>query len=191
VPTKTQRAIVDLRPEQYRNYLLVLARARLRRPDALRKVSASDIVQEVLIQAHVSLTQFRGSTEAELLGWLRAILANKLADILRGLRRQKRDAGLEQSLRETVDDSSVRLAQLAANQVSPSQEVLGHERAALLAAALQELPEDQATAVILRYLSDYSIDEITVEMARTRASVCGLLRRGLEDLRQRLADHRE
>ena len=81
-----------LQPERYRDYLIVLARASLRALALLQnKIDASDIVQEVLLQGHLALPQYKGTTEAELAAWLRAILANKLADAARHYGRKKRD----------------------------------------------------------------------------------------------------
>ncbi|MDA2923170.1 sigma-70 family RNA polymerase sigma factor [Acidobacteria bacterium AH-259-L09] len=178
----------ELRPERYRSYLIVLARTLLRAGGpAEHKIDASDLVQEVLLQAHVARSQFQGETEAELVAWLRAILANKLADSVRHFARKKRDAALEQSYRETLDTSATRLERLVpAQQTSPSQKVLRRERALVLAEALADLPDDQRTAVELHHLSGYSVAEIAEQMNRTKASVAGLLRRGLKDLRERL-----
>ncbi|MHC4341140.1 MAG: sigma factor [Planctomycetota bacterium] len=65
--------------EAYRNYLRFLGHDGVE--GALRaKVDASDIVQEVLIRAQERFGQFEGSTEAELLAWLRTILAREIVD---------------------------------------------------------------------------------------------------------------
>ena len=68
--------------ESFRNYLRLLARTGV---DASLqgKADPSDVVQEVLLKAHQGFDQFRGQTEAELAGWLRQILANTLADLVR------------------------------------------------------------------------------------------------------------
>src|SRR3954464_4052816 len=64
--------------EQYRNYLAVLAATQIER--RLRpRVSPSDVVQETMLRAHKNFGQFRGTTEPELLAWLRQILVNNLA----------------------------------------------------------------------------------------------------------------
>src|SRR5438067_8082826 len=68
--------------ERYRGYLVLLARAQI----GLRlqgKVDASDVVQEAFLEAHRHFPAFRGLTEAELVGWLRRILAAVLANLVR------------------------------------------------------------------------------------------------------------
>ena len=67
----------------------------------------------------------------------------------------------------------------ARDQTSPSGYVARREHAVMLAAALNTLPEDQRTAVELRYIGDCSFEEIAAFMNRTMPSVAGLLRRGL------------
>lgn len=179
----------SLRPERYRSYLLVLARISLRAwGRAARKVEASDVVQDALLRAHKARSQFQGTTGAELQAWLRKILERHLLDEVRHWRRDKRDVELERSFRETVTESARRIDVLAADQTSPSQGVLMHERAIRLADALMALPEDQRTAVELHHLSEYSVAETAERTGRTRASTAGLIRRGLKGLRDRLAD---
>src|SRR5688500_3189659 len=106
--------------ERYREYLHLLARLHLK-PRLAGKLSPSDIVQQTLLKAHEKRAQYRGGTEAELAGWLRAILASTLAEAARHFGRQQRDAGLERSLQASLDDSSAKLERwLAAEQLSPS-----------------------------------------------------------------------
>lgn len=181
------------RTEDFRAYLRVLARVQLARAGPVRKkLDGSDLVQDVLLQAHVSRAQFRGTTAAELAAWLRRILANKLADAERRYGRKKRDAALEVSFRETIEDSASRMVLLpAAEQTSPSGYVARREHGVLLAAALESLPEDQRTAVELHYVGGNTLAELAEYMQRTKPSVAGLLRRGLKALRDNLdpADH--
>ena len=56
--------------ERYRHYLQLLARLQIGRQ--LRgKVDASDVVQEVFLEAHRHFYRFAGSEEAQLACWLR------------------------------------------------------------------------------------------------------------------------
>ena len=184
----SSEVVSDFRPERYRPYLIGLARVQLARAGPVRnKVDASDLVQDVLLKAHVAQGQFRGKTAEEFAAWLRRILANTLADEQRRFFRKKRDAALEESYREMIDESAERILRLPVQpQTSPSQQLARHERQLLLAEALNTLPEDQRMAVELRYLAEWSLPEIAKFMERTKPSVAGLLRRGLETLSHNL-----
>jgi RNA polymerase sigma-70 factor (ECF subfamily) len=169
--------------DHLREYLRVLARIQID-PQLRSKLDPSDVVQETLLRAHERWDQFRGTTEAELAGWLRQILANQLTQALRRYTRQARAVNLERSLEAAVEESSARLEKwLASEQAEPGQRVQRDEQVLRLGEALAGLPEDQRTAVELRYLRNEPVARIAELLGRTEASVSGLLRRGLEKLR--------
>ena len=174
------------RLERFRHYLTLLARMEIG-PGNLHRVDASGIVNATLFTAHQQWDRFRGTNDAELAAWLRRMLACNLADAFRGIHRKKRDAGREQSLEAALDQSCTRLEDwLIALQTSPSAQAIRSEQLMRLAWALGELPEDQRTAVELHHLQGCSISELAELLDRTRPSVAGLLRRGLERLRELL-----
>ena len=169
--------------EQYRKYLLMLARVQLD-PRLRDKLDPSDVVQQTMLEAHRQRDDFRGRTEAERAGWLRQILAHNLVDALRGFRRAKRDVARERSVQEALDQSSARLeAWLAAEQSSPSQQAQQHEQSVRLADALSALPDAQREALILQHWHGCSLAQIGRQMDRSPAAVAGLLKRGLKQLR--------
>ena len=82
----------------HRKYLIFLARAQLHH-HLQSKADPSDIAQDVCMKAHEHIGEFRGQSDAEFAGWLRAILANVLAMHIRNyLGTKKRDVHMEQSL---------------------------------------------------------------------------------------------
>jgi RNA polymerase sigma-70 factor (ECF subfamily) len=167
--------------EEYRDYLRLLAGHKLH-PRLRGQLDPSDIVQQTLLKAHEKHDQFRGSTEPELRGWLRSILARKLVDAARGHLRRREDE--VRSLEAALDESSMRLeALLVADQSSPSQKVMNDERLVDLARALRRLPDDQRTALELRYLGGLSVAAVAAQMGRAPVSVTGLLYRGTQALR--------
>ena len=172
--------------ERFRQYLLLLARLHLSgRVQA--KLDPSDVVQETLLEAYRKQAQFRGTTDAELAGWLRQALAHCIADAMRAFGRAKRDLAQERSLEAALDESSARLAAvLAADQSSPSQRAAREEQLVQLAEALAELPDDQRRAVEMKHLQACSVAVIAQRMGRSETAVGGLLRRGMTALRQRL-----
>jgi RNA polymerase sigma-70 factor (ECF subfamily) len=173
--------------ERFRAYLHLLARLHLD-PRLRAKLAPSDVVQQTLLQAYQGLAGFRGG-DAQLLAWLRRILARNLAHAVRDLGRAKRDVARERSLEEAVDASSARLeAWLAAEQSSPSERADRNEQVLRLTEALAELPEAQREAVVQHYWQGRSLAEIGEELGRTPAAVAGLLHRGLKQLRSRLQE---
>lgn len=184
-----QPASPDL--ERFRNYLRVLADIQL--GTRLRsKVDASDVVQLSLLEAHQALEKASFQSEGELLAWLRTILAHNLMNVARQYGAQKRDVGRERSLNADLDHSSHKFERiLAAEQSTPSQKAVRNESAARLAAALAQLPETQRTAIILKHFHNRSTAEIAQELGRTEMAVAGLLKRGLQRLRELMADAQE
>ena len=181
-------ADADLPLDRYRGYLAALARLQVAaRPWLAAKLDASDMVQQTLLQAHARRHQFRGQTPEELAGWLRQILTRTLANTLRSFGQARRDVGAERSLEADLDASCSRLdAWLAADQTSPSEAAGAHERAAALAGAVAELPDDQREVILLKHCHGLSLADIATHTGRTTASVAGLLRRGLQRLRERM-----
>ncbi len=167
--------------DRYRQYLLLLARAQLQPGD---RAEPSDIVQQTLMDAHRDQRQFRGQTPAQRAAWLRRILANNLADIFKGQRREKRDVARERSLEQALAESSASLgACLQNSQASPSQDAQRDEQAVRVAHALASLPAMQREALLLQHWQGKSLAEIAQRLDRTPAAVAGLLKRGLQALR--------
>jgi RNA polymerase sigma-70 factor (ECF subfamily) len=175
--------------ERYRAYVSLLARTQIGRHLRTR-VDASDVVQEAFLAAHRDFWSFRGTTEAEFVGWLRTILAARLADLIRRhVKAQTRDVRLQQRLAGELDRSSQALATaLAVRGPSPSQEAARRELGVLLADAIQALPADYGEVIMLRHLEGLSFAEVAARMGRSVDSVEKLWVRALARLRRRLGD---
>lgn len=175
----------------YRDYLRILARLQV--SGQLRgKLDASDVVQQTILQAHACRDQFRGETEAEWLGWLRAILANVLGSVAREFETASRNVNRELSLETELERSSARLERiLAADQSSPSGMAVRTEELFRLAQALVRLPDDQRISVELHHLKGLTVADVASELGRTRAAVVGLLFRALKRLRELLHEGEE
>jgi len=172
--------------DEFRSYLAMLARAQFD-GRLLGKLDPSDIVQQTLTEAYEHRRQFRGQSRAELAGWLRQVLARNLVDAQRRFGAAKRDVSRERSLDAALDQSSMRLGTLlSAGQSSPSQKAMQHEQAVELARALEQLPEAQREAVVLRHWYGRSLLDIAEVLDRTPAAAAGLLKRGLRQLRETL-----
>lgn len=171
--------------EEQRPYLKLLARLSLRM-QLRRKMDSSDLVQDTMAAALAHADQFRGQTKEDFCAWLRGILQGQLKEVVRKfLLTQKRNLGAERSLEDALANASNRLESwLAAEQSSPSEVAERNEQLFRLAQALEKLPEDQQLAFELKHLLGWSVADMAREMERSEASVAGLLRRGLAQLRQ-------
>jgi RNA polymerase sigma-70 factor (ECF subfamily) len=173
----------------YRDYLTLLARTQIGR--RLRsKTDPGDLVQETFLEAHRHFALFHGNTEAELVSWLRQILAGRLARLVRHyLGTQRRDVRLERDLVAELDQSSRLLDQgLVALSSSPSQQAVRREQAVFLADALEQLPPHYREVLILRHVEGLSFPEVAQRMDRSLLSVKKLWARALPCLRDALGE---
>jgi RNA polymerase sigma-70 factor (subfamily 1) len=173
--------------EPYRHYLEVLAQVHLHQK--LRsKVDPADVAQQTLMQAHAAWSDLHSTEAPVVLAWLRKILTRVLADLVKYYDRDRRDVHLEQALEVEVERSASGLAAgLAANHTSPSQRAARNEELIRLADALSQLPEPQRTVVIQKHLAGRTMQDIASDLDKTIPAVASLLRRGLEELRQRMS----
>lgn len=170
--------------ELYRGYLTMLARLGLTRR-LQGKVEPADLVQDVFLEAHRHFAGFQGNSEAELVGWLRQILAARLANTVRHyLGTRQRDVRLERDLAGELDQSSRVLAKaLMAPQSTPSQRAVRREQVVLLADALERLPADYREVIVLRHLQELPFAEVAARMDRSAEAVKKLWTRALTKLR--------
>jgi len=151
-----------------------------------RREDASDIVQRTVLEAYAAFEKFRGQSEPEFSAWLRQILRRNVTNLVRDNRAAKRDVRREQYLDAAEGSVSVTWMQPAGKTSSPSLRVIKAESALNLAQALDTLPEPQRIAVRMRHLEGCGIDEIATALDKTPAAVAGLVRRGLQTMRQQL-----
>ena len=178
----------DRNLEDYRDYLQLLAGLQL--DQRLQgKIDLSGVVQQTMLEAYQALPKYETHDGDHLAAWLRRILANNLSDEIRKLKTGKRDLHRERSLDAALAQSSIRLqAWLDAGQSSPSDNLRRQEQALHLSAALAKLPEAQREALLLRHFHGKSLAEIGEQLDRSHAAVAGLLKRGLQQLRNQLRD---
>ena len=173
---------------RYRGHLRRLAQ-KLLDSDVKTRVDPSDVVQQSCLAFHRDFHSFRGTQEAELLAWLQQILRRAVANTIRcHVSVAKRSVRKERPLPEIAVDDGVLEMPVAADQSSPSAQARRREAIELLEGALGELPEDQSEAVRLRHLRGWSLERLATHFGRSEMAVAGLLKRGLQTLRVRLAE---
>jgi RNA polymerase sigma-70 factor (ECF subfamily) len=170
------------------NYLKTLAYAQM--DDRLkRRIGASDIVQDTLLEAHRDFLHFVGKTPAEFSGWLRMILINNLRRAFEcHLKTAKRDIRRELSLEDLdrkADQSASRMEWLlAAPNRSAGSEALMHESLIRLSDAIANLSAEHREVIILRHVQGLPFKEIGERLNKTSGAVRMLWMRAIEKLRE-------
>jgi RNA polymerase sigma-70 factor (ECF subfamily) len=179
----------------YRNYLRMIVRTGLG-PKLRERVELSDVVQEALVEVVRQFPQFTGQNEAALVGWLRRLVGQKLADLGRYHSRAKRSAGgpavpLDApwepgALADSNAGGGRLLDVLALSQTSPSEAASRRELIVLLADALAGLAGAEAEVLWLYHADGLSFEAIGERMGLSRKSIRGIWARGLKNLKRSL-----
>lgn len=150
------------------------------------KLDASDVVQQTLMDAWKGQEGFRGTTHGERMAWLRVILTRVILRADRDLlKTEKRGEGREKTLQSAIDQTSIRIEQMAiGRERDPVSAAVGAEQTLKLAAALEQLPDDYRLVLQLRHIDGRSHAEIAEQLGRTSAATRMLWVRALEALKK-------
>ncbi|MFO0878152.1 MAG: sigma-70 family RNA polymerase sigma factor [Gemmataceae bacterium] len=174
------------RLERHRAYLTLLGEMQLRRRFRV-KVDPADLVQETFLLAWENRGQYRGQCEESLVGWLRAIFASQLAQLVRRFTQtQSRDLQRE-ILMGFVDDSR-QIALWTRSSASPSRQASVRETTRRVAEALGQLQPDAREVLYLHHFDGLSFPEIARQLNRTEGATTMIWVRALHQLQQILGD---
>jgi RNA polymerase sigma factor (sigma-70 family) len=127
--------------------------------------TAEEVVQDVLAGAYASWGKLSRLDRPG--AWLRRAVINRSISVTRR--------------RESEHRALARLRQRTPTEVAAPETPMDE-----LWAAVRELPENQATAIALRYGADLSLADVAEEMDLTEAAVRTLLHRARQALRSEL-----
>jgi RNA polymerase sigma-70 factor (ECF subfamily) len=172
------------------NRAAVLAEAgRQLRGRLAARVDPADIVQQTFLEACRDFERFEGHSELQFVSWLRTILNRNIAGQLRDHTRvAKRDLRREWSLDDSQGGGEPLWRRIVAGQSTPSQRAMQAEDFARLAVALRALTDDQREAVRLRHLEGWPLARIAERLGRSTAATAGLIKRGVQALRERIVE---
>lgn len=159
---------------------------RLRTGPLLRqRESVSDLVQSVCRELLERQQGFEYRGEAQFRHWLYTAALNKIREHHRYHAAQRRAPGLETS------EGEARLAEVCAEELSPSQQAIARETLDRLEHAMDALPEEYREVILLCRVIQLPHEEVAAQMGRSVDSVRNLLHRalarlaGLVDLEER------
>jgi RNA polymerase sigma-70 factor (ECF subfamily) len=174
--------------ELCRPYLTLVADQHLS-PNLRAKVNPSDLVQDTCLEAHRDFARFTGTTEDDLLAWLRRILLNNLANV----RRHYQGTGKRQVSREVTlaDTPTVDLIDGLGVEESPSGQAQARERDEELRSALDRLPEATRQIIHWRNYERLTFEEIGRRLDKSAEAVRKTWARAIVELGKHLEPPRE
>ena len=141
---------------------------------------AQDGLQEAMLRVFKALPTFKGQSAFST--WLYRITMNACLDELR-----KRKNRTSTSLDGLISDGWSPKSDME----SPDEHVIRTERARVLHAAIQELPEEMRSAIVLRDLRGLAYEEIADMLNVSIGTVKSRISRGREKLREKIMTNAE
>jgi len=137
---------------------------------------AEEITQDVFLAAHKSLDKFRNESNHGT--WLYRITINKSLDFLKAKKRKKRFSWFTSELSENDPVEFDHPGVLMENK----------EQTAAIFAYINELPDNQKTALILNKIEQLSLAEIAGIMELSPKAVESLVQRAKTNLSKKIGD---
>jgi RNA polymerase sigma-70 factor, ECF subfamily len=159
--------------------LLARHRDRLRRLIAVRlnrrlaaRLDASDLVQDVLAEAHRQLAAYLKERPLPFYAWLRQIAWQRLIDTHRRHLQAQRRSVHREAPTALPDESMAALADLlVSSRSTPSKQLIREEVRARVRQALLELNERDREVLVMRYLEQLAMGEIAAVLGISEGAV--------------------
>ena len=140
---------------------------------------AEDIAQEAFIRAYVNIKSF--NQDLKFSTWLFRIATNLCID---RIRKKKPDYYLDAEVSGT--DGLTMYSQLASNSPLPEKELESLELQESVQKEIIKLPEKYRSVIVLKYIEELSLNEISEILDLPLGTVKTRIHRGREALRQQL-----
>lgn len=164
---ETSAELVERAISEYESPLIGYARTIVHDLDRAR-----DVVQDTFIRLY---QQDASKVRDGLKSWLFTVCRNRALDVLR---KEKRLVQVEDEAL-AAEDSGVS---------TPGEIAAEHERVEQVKSYIARLPENQATAILLKFEKGYSYQEISNETGLSTGNVGFLIHTGMKRLREILPD---
>ncbi len=163
-------------------------------PQLARRLDASDIVQDVLLEANQRLIEYLRTPKMPFKLWLRHLAQDRIIDAHRRHRQaQRRSIDKEQPLQRPawVDESSIQLAaQLIDSEKTPASAAIHHELKIRFEDALTKVSDDDREIIVLRHHEQLSNQDVAAFLGITEAAASMRYLRAIRKLREVLVPER-
>jgi len=184
-------AAVNRLLERHRTSLRRLIQLRLDRQIA-RRVDASDIVQDVLLEANTRLNDYLVDPRVPFHLWLRQLAQDRMIDMHRRHRgAQRRSLDREQSLAapQFADQSGLDLlGQLADHELTPAAASIRKELEGRFLGALDQLEDEDRDILLMRHFEQLGNNEVAAALGMSAAAAGMRHLRALRKLRAILGE---
>ncbi|MBF0504151.1 MAG: sigma-70 family RNA polymerase sigma factor [Candidatus Omnitrophica bacterium] len=148
----------------------------------LNRHAAEDLTQEIFLKIHQMGANYR--PQAKFQTFLYTIVRNSALNAIRNER--KYAVSLDEEIES--EEGSMVAQQADDKSLSPLEEMLEDEKSARIQAVINELPENQRSAVFLKRYEKMSYEEIAQSLNCSPKAVKSLLNRAKETLKVKLTD---
>jgi RNA polymerase sigma-70 factor (ECF subfamily) len=143
---------------------------------------AETIVQDCLFKAYNARASFRGDCSVST--WLTHIANNLIRD-----HQRTRKFQFWRKVHKTAPDLSEMSHLLPSRESSPESQMLAHERAQMVSAALESLSQKQRTVFLMRFIEEMDPQEISAATGMQINTVKTHLHRAVKAVRLKLGGH--
>lgn len=152
------------------------------------KLAAEDLLQLTYLQVFKSIGKFEPQGPGSFYAWLKTIANRKLIDAARQRDREhlvgQRPGVLSGSQSQSGYKSLLGL--VACSDAGPGGAAMADELRGAFHVALANLPSNYREVVQLRYIEDFSIEEVAQQLAITTGAARGLCHRARQSLREEI-----
>ena len=145
------------------------------------KQDAEDIFQESILKIYKNMNKCK--EKENISSWICTVVHNTCID---ELRRKKRRYTESIDSKLDFDDGSMMNKQLADNTKTPEEQLVNSELAEDIQKALNRLPADQKSLIVLRDIQGMSYEEISKNLKIPIGTVKSRINRGRERLKEYL-----
>ena len=152
--------------------------------------NSDDILQETFVSAFRSVSSLRATDRIGFFAWLKQIATNRIRDAARKEATAKRGGNVKRidPAHEDFGRSALDLVSEIADPAAATASTFAARREAIDAmhVALALLPDDQREAIRLHCFERLSLKLTAAQMERSYDSICGLVQRAKQSLRESL-----
>ena len=158
-------------------------------PKIRQRVDASDIIQEVMIDANRRLQQYLEDPVMPFHLWLRQMTTDRIIDAHRRHRvSKKRSVDLEQApvVASNLDHSTIQFGpQISDGELTPAAAAIHHEMQRKFEAAVEEMDEIDQEIIVMRHFEKLTNQEVAQVLKLTEPAASMRYLRAMRRLRKK------